>query len=279
MSDSQPYDPSPEALRILADTFWTPQGWRRGRAWPGPDAMRTAVDAGVMFSADRTEDHDGWVAAARAAAAPLSAFEVGEAFLASLTSRRLDLRSALGSYAVARFLPEHSIEPESYGYMCQVCALSESAGTDEPADLNVLNFERFKWGGVRRDDVEYVAFDLEQFVRAPRLPPTRADIELGQRLIDQLRELPGGTTAARAVTYLKMIKGNKAEREIIIGILGVCGILETDDHRGYSRSFIPRRDRHLPGRAYIDQNYPACWWTADDGVNDVALEIFLPQLS
>ncbi len=240
--------------------------------------MRTAADAGVMFSQERTEDHDGWVAAARAAAAPLSALEVGEAFLASLTSRRLDLRSALGSYAVARFLPGHSFEHACHSYMCQVCGLSDDVGADEPEDMNVLSFERFKWGGVRTDDVVYVAFDLEQFARAPRLRPTQADIDLGKRLIDQLRELPGGTTAARAVTYLKMIKGNKAERDIIVGILGVIGILETDDHRGYSRSFMPRRDRSLPGRAYIDQEYPACWWTADDGLNDEALELFLPQL-
>lgn len=58
--------------------------------------------------------------------------------------------------------------------------------------MNVLNFERFKWGGVRRDDIAYIAFDLEQFARAPRLAPTRADIEVGQQLIDALRGLPPG---------------------------------------------------------------------------------------
>jgi hypothetical protein len=31
----------------------------------------------------------------------------------------------------------------------------------------VLSFERFKWGGTGRDDVVYVAFDLEQFARYP----------------------------------------------------------------------------------------------------------------
>jgi hypothetical protein len=272
------YDPSPEALRILMDTFWTPQGWRRDRAWPSPDAMRIAVDAGVMFSARRTEDHDGWVKAARAASASLSTREVGDAFLASLTSRRLDLRSALGSYAVARFLPEHAIELAPHDYRCLVCGDSTSPG-DPPEDMNVLSFERFKWGGVRRDKIMYIAFDLEQFARAPRLAPSDADIDLGQRLIDQLRRLPDETPAAKAASHLKMIKGNKAERDVLVGILGVTGILQTAEHPAYAKAFVRLKDRELPGRRFVDQAYPACWWTAADGVNAEALKIFLPQLT
>lgn len=272
------YDPSPEALRILMDTFWTLQGWRDRRAWPGPDEMRTAVEAGVMFTTRRTEDHDGWVRAARAAAAQLSPQEVGDAFLASLTSRRLDLRSALGSFAVARVLPEHPIELVPDDHRCQVCAESKLAG-DRPEDMNVLSFERFKWGGVRTDDVEYIAFDLEQFARAPRLDPTDADIDLGQQLIDQFRRLPAETTAANAVSHLRMIKGNKAQRDKLIGILGVCGILQTKKHPGYTKAFVRLCDRKLPGRRFVDQAYPACWWTAADGVNAEALKIFLPHLT
>jgi hypothetical protein len=186
-------------------------------------------------------------------------------------------RSALGSYAVARFLTEHAYE-DMPGLRCAVCGQYRSAG-DEPEDLNVLSFERFKWGGVRTDHIEYVAFDLEQFARAPRITPAASDISLGQQLIDQLRRLPAGTTAAQAVTSLKMIKGNKAERDVIIGILGVCGILQTTDHPGYSQSFVRYRDRELPPRRFTDQDYPACWWTAADGVDSDALRVFLPELT
>jgi hypothetical protein len=272
------YDPSSEAVRPLMDTFWSPGGWRSRPAWPSPGVMREAVRAGVMFSDPRTEDHDGWVRAARAAVAPLSVEEVSEAFLASLSTRRLDLRSALGSYAVARFLTDHPAEVEPDDYRCRICGQHISAG-NEPEDMNVLNFERFKWGGARTDHIEYIAFDLEQFARAPRLRPRRADVELGQHMIDQLRGVPPETTAARAVTHLKMIKGNKAERDVLIGILGVCGILRTAEHPGYATSFVRSCDRALPGRRYVDQDYPACWWTASDGVNAQALAIFLPQLT
>lgn len=159
-----------------------------------------------------------------------------------------------------------------------ICGQSPPAAAG-PTDLNVLSFERFKWGGVRTDHVDYVAFDLEQFARAPRLPPTSDDIRVGQKLISQLRQLPPGTTAAQAVRHLTMLPGNKAERDVVIGILGVCGILETSTHQGYAKSYVSKRDRQLPGRRHFDQDYPARWWTAEDGVNDEALQIFLPQLT
>jgi len=145
--------------------------------------------------------------------------------------------------------------------------------------MNVLNLARFKWGGVRRYDISYLAFDLEQFALAPRLRPQPADIALGQQLIDQLRQLPGDTTAARAVSHLKMIKANKAERDTLMGTLGLCGILRTREHPGYATSFIPLTERALPGRRFTDQAYPACWWTAADGVRTEALRMFLPQLT
>jgi hypothetical protein len=47
------------------------------------------------------------------------------------------------------------VGPDDFG----VCSfLSGEAGKQ---DLNVSNFERFKWGGVRCYSVPYIVFDLE----------------------------------------------------------------------------------------------------------------------
>jgi hypothetical protein len=145
MSPANTYDPSPAALRPLMETFWSPQGWNDRPAWPPPEVMERAVKTGVMFAEPRSLDHDGWVHAARTAVRACTTAEVGEAFLASLTGRRLDLRSALGSYAAARFLPDHSITVPPNRHHCAVCGLHESTASD-PEDLNVLNFERFQMG-------------------------------------------------------------------------------------------------------------------------------------
>jgi hypothetical protein len=235
-----------------------------------------------MFDRPRAESHDGWVAAARRAVGRVTARKVGDAFLASLTSRRLDLRSALGSYALARHLPEHAYDRPSRPGLggCAVCGLYvETDGSVEPEDLNVLSFERFRWGGVRHDWVIYAAFDLEQFARAPGLPVTVADIEAGRQIISVLRQAPPGTTAAQAARLLRMVGGNQAERDEIVEILGLCGILSTREHPGYCNSFVPLVDRDVPMRRFVFGCYPVCWWTAADGVNDAALEAFLPDLA
>jgi hypothetical protein len=268
------YDPSPAALRPLMAMFWSAQGWRRPAQTPPADQLTRAVTAGVMFDRPRTHSHDEWVQAARRAAAATSPQDVSDAFLESLGSRRLDLRSALGSYAIARVLPEHDFAPNETSRSCAVCGQYPDAGTD----LNMLNFERFKWGGVRRDDVRYIAFDLEQFSHAPRRGATDTDRRIGQDLIDTLRYLPDGTSAAQAAAHLTLVKGNRDERETILDILGVCGVLQTPDHHGYRQAFVPAIHREVPPQRFVERTYPVSWWHSHDGVDDDALHTLLPSL-
>lgn len=273
---SERYDATPAALRPLLETFWSSQGWRRPPAWPPVDVFARAVGAGVMFPKPRVADHDGWVKAACGAAADVTAADVAAAFVASLTSRRLDLRSALGSFAVARVLPGHSFAPQTGRNGCAVCG--QPAHSSEE-DLNVLNFERFKWGGVRRDDLRYVAFDLEQFTRAPREEPDDDALAVGRQLVTALRNAAPEATASRLAAQLRMVKGNTAERAVLLDILGVCGVLGTGEHPGYATAFVAAADRELPARRYVDQSYPVCWWKGRDGVDEDALRLLLPQLA
>ena len=265
------YQVDRKILRLLLDSYWTSEGWR-GDVPPPAEA---AVAAGIMFDRPWVAGHDEVVEAARAAAARLTVEEVGDAFLAGLGAKRHDLRSALGSYAVARHLPRHGFRPGADAHRCDVCGLIDEA---QPIDRNAMNFERFKWGGVRRDDLGYVAFDLEQFARAPRLEPREADVELGRRLIEALRALPAKTTAAQAASSLKVLPGNKDERSVVLDILGVCGILRTGSRPGYADAFVPYSARELPPNHYVELSYPVCWWRAADGVATGELGTFLPRL-
>lgn len=270
------YDASPSSVRPLLDTFWSSAGWREPRNWPTEADMAAAVKRGVMFPAPLTYDHDGWVEAARSAAYQTSAGEVEDAFLVSLTSRRLDLRSALSSYVLARALPEHPYTAMRGSGQCAVCGLYAQAAAQ---DLNVLNFERFKWGGVRRDDLTYVVFDLQQFRRAPRLKVTAEDVALARAVLKTLSELPATTTAVEAVAHLKMLKGNKAEREVLMDMLGICSILDTGEHHGYAHGFVSAVQRDLPPYHFVDRAYPTCWWRAAAGINLEAVSDVLPRLA
>jgi hypothetical protein len=272
--DDGTYDPSPAALKPLLDTFWGPEGWRRETA-TGAMVPERAVVSGVMFREPRALDHDGWVAAVRAAASTVSLDDVSLAFLASLTSRRLDLRSALGSFAVARQLPVHPYEAAADD-VCRVCGLEAQP---EPEDLNVLSFERFMWGGIRRDDLPYLALDLEMFARAPLSAPTEADLLLAGALIDALRTAPEKATVVTMTDALKVLKGNKAERRVLLEILGVCGILTDGIHHGYGRGFVDLANREQAPGHWMDTAYPACWWRGRHGLDDEMLQTFLPALS
>ena len=223
------YDASAAALRPLMKMFWSARGWREPPVPPAPAELARAIADGVLFDQPRSDSHDGWVTAARRAAAGLSAEEVGAGFLESLSSRRLDLRSALGSYAVARMLREHEFEAAPGASYCAVCEQYR----DPTEDLNIFSFERFKWGGVRRTDVRYVAFDLEQFARAPRTGPTPADRQLGREVVEALRGLPDRSMIGKAAAALRMIPSNKEEREILVEILATCGIWRTPARSTY----------------------------------------------
>jgi Tfp pilus assembly protein PilF len=267
------------ALATLTRTFWTSRGWRvRGEdeaSRPGWRETEEAIAAGVMFDPPEwSPTHDELIAAARAAAAAVGAQAVAEAFLASLSSRRLDLRSALGSYALARVLPEHALEPGPE-YRCAVCGLHVHSWE---MDRNELSFERFRWGGVRREDPGYVAFDLLQFARAPLRTASAEDLEIGRSLLRAIRRLPEGTTAAEAARRLRVPAGNRQERVALLDILGVCGILESPGRPGFSEGFVPWSARSWPAR-FVELSYPACWWRAEYGVSAANLERFLPQLA
>jgi hypothetical protein len=170
------------AVKTLTDTYWSPQGWREPPSTPSKDDLEHAKHAGVMFDGPTREHHDAVVAAALAARDAVDEHEALDAFLSSLTSRRLELRSALGSLAVVRHLEEHAFD-DDHG-RCRICGLWEY----EDIDRNVMSFERIRWGGVRRDDLVYVAFDLERFAAGEHPEATDDDRALLDALLDDLEQ-------------------------------------------------------------------------------------------
>ncbi|MEI6620514.1 MAG: hypothetical protein WCP28_01230 [Actinomycetes bacterium] len=269
------YTITPGGLRTLMSTFWSSQGWREP-GWPGKDEFDRAVSNGLMFNGPRTLDHDGWVTAARAAAAATTLTEVSDAFVASLTTRRLDIRSAIGSFAIARVLPEHGFTVVAGSRQCSVCGLPAD---DYSQDLNILNFERFKWGGVRRDDIVYVAFDLEQFSHAPRAAVTPDAITLGRDLLRELADVAPTATAHQVADRLRRLAGNQDQRRVLLEVLGMCGVLASPARPGYNVGYTPTARRVLAPGHFMDTAYPVCWWRGSDGVNQAAVAEFLPQLS
>lgn len=196
---------------------------------------------------------------------------IRNAFLVSLSTRQLELRSALGSYAVARNFQAHTYRGDEY--CCTICG-----GFKHPKrsfDLNVLSFERYKWGGVRHEHPEYAAFDLEQFSMLDPVEPTGHDWDLMREIIEIIRQSKPETRPRDLEKKLSAtLKSNKAEREILLKILAYCGILQPRKHPGYYQSYPHYFDRVIPPFNKIDWTYPICWWRGQDGINEDALEYY-----
>jgi len=251
------------AVKTLFEAYWSPRGWKPDslRA-TSPDDFAYTKSKRVMFDPAHL-DHAQTVEQVLGAIGRLERRTVADAFLASLSTRRLDWRSALGSFAVFQHLPSH--EPHIEDRRCKICGLYS---TERAVDLNVLNFERLKWGGVRHDHLEYAALDLGLFLEGPRPTPTSDDIRQFIDILSSIESAPEKTTSALLQSYFpKGLKSNKAERDQVVAILGFCGILGTALHPGHSDAFVPSDRRDLPDRRFIDMSYPACWWRREDGVN------------
>jgi hypothetical protein len=255
------------ALKILFDTFWSKNGWKPEHLRrASPEAFEYAKSKGLMFE-PITVNHKCIVDELSTSIAKLSRRCVADAFLASLSTHRLDWRSALGSFAVFQHMLRHEALPLKG--RCRVCGLYLSHPTQ---DLNVLNFERWKWGGVRHDKIDYAVFDLKGFLANKPPTPNQNDVLIFRRIVKAMASVPSETTsAALHASFQRLIKSNKTERDVIISILGFCGILAPPEHPGFSDSFISPGERALPARRFVDMPYPACWWRGCHGLIEAKL--------
>jgi hypothetical protein len=213
------------------------------------------------------ETHDEWITRARAAAANVTLAEAAAAFVASLGSRNLAPRSALGSLASVRHLVPHELRP--WSATCGECGVAHSS---RPENLDVLNFERHKWGGVRHESPIYASFDLDLFARSERPRETQRDADILNRLLDAARQADREARPAdleRAIAPI--LQSSKDERRTLLGIFAVCDVLASPDHPGLLAQWVPYSERQPPPKpAKNDWMYPMFWWRGSFRVNEAA---------
>lgn len=270
------------ALKILLDAYWGPKGWKTTYddnfvAQPpsiDPADFAYAKSRGVMFDPLHIGRADALERARRAVGA-LRPEQVGQAFAASLGSQRLELRSPLGSYAIARQLPTHDcLANEHEEGWCTICGQFDRNG-DEFVDLNEYNVERYKWGGVNHDEVVYRAFDLELFAREEWHAPTTEDVRILTEII-QAASCMASRSGVRDLerSLAAVVPWDKPQRESLLGILGYCGVLEPAGRPSYFRQFTHKADIPDPPDAKNDWAYPVAWWRGSDGVNAEAVRFW-----
>ena len=228
-------------------------------------------------------EHAAAVRSLRLTAELIAPNEVASAFVASLGSRQLEARSALGSYAFARVLPDHPLDalPDAFATVCRVCGWSRMPAGHEALDAESAEHmarERRKWGGVRHLDPAYAAYDLAAFRELPRAEPSADD----WRRLDLILRTPAllapeAKAADLEAAIASVLRSNKRERAALLRVLAYAGVLEAPGHPSFFDAYVPPDGRDLPFQRFADWGYPIIWWRARDGVRSDAVAFWFPE--
>ena len=240
------------------------------------EMIENAKIEGYLFDYPSYESHSDTLNRLKNTLSQIDKTDIANAFLFSLSTRRLEYRSALGSYYYAKAIPKHE-KMDGYHPMTSHCYLCGwYAWKDEPDELdlhcssyNTFNYERYKYGGVRHTQLNYALFDLEQFLKLPKVNPCEEDIRIFKDIMSCVAKLEPKDKVGKLralITKEKVLKSNKDEVSVLLGELGICGILAGNDYPSYDIYFANEYER-APVEHSNDFDYPVNRWYASDGIN------------
>ena len=109
------------------------------------------------------------------------------------------------------------------------------------------------------------------------MSPTDEDKRIFAGILSCVDSLNSSDKAGKlrdAIRKAKIFKSNKDEISVLLGELGICGILASDDSPSYDRYFANEYERD-PVEHKNDFAYPVNRWHASDGINvEKLIEVF-----
>lgn len=236
-------------------------------------------DKGVMFE-ELAISHKDLITELKQVVSQININHVATGFLYSLSSGERQYRTALASYIYARSIPNHVYEPD--GSECSVCGFHAGKGANDNTvavtDLNKYSYMRF-FGGIQDlGDAAYALHDLREFLKLPEVKFSENDIFILNRIFGLVTRIGSGNKVIalqKLITKEKVLQASKTEIDTILGVLSMCGILQTEQDKGYLYEFTRYSDRGLMYEC--DLYYPLIWWRGKNGVNYSAVkDIFKP---
>lgn len=238
--------------------------------------IELAKGEGYMFDYQQPISHKETMARLADVLPRINRKAVADAFLYSLSTRKLEYRSALGSYYFAIAIPEHEFDSNGYN-TCTVCGFNKWKNTADKYDgPNYINYCRYKFGGVRLA-LNYILFDLEQFVKLPEVSPCPEDYEILKKILGCAKLLTGANDKApkltKAIIHEKLFKTNKDEVDMLLETLSICGIINNREYPTFEEKFVGYEE--MACLQYSEVDYPLNMWRARDGINKERLkEVF-----
>lgn len=242
------------------------------------EELKEAKKEGYLFDFPTYLEHDDILKQIKYFVSQISKKDVANAFLYSLTTRRLEYRSILGSYWYAVALFPHK-KHNRYGTdgFCDICDWMDMP-KDTPENekkwyhykYNIYNYDRYRVGGIVHTNVNYAMFDLREFLKMPKVEPTQKDKEILLKtlhLIDNLKLNNKAGTYRDYIVKNKIFPTNKNEITQFLNILGVCGVLSSDMYPCYDEHYVPADGSRDPVEYLNDFRYPLNRWKVADGIN------------
>jgi len=250
--------------KLLFSIYWD-GGWRDKSVLPNSEDYQLLVANKLAFP-NEIIGHDDVVGRLNMALKKVDPKVVGRAFLASLSSRRPELRSALYCYGMLKPIDPHEYKGWSEGYrVCEVCRIPEK----DEYDFTELTFMRYKFG--MGDPLQTMpnVFVLERFEEEDVPDPSLDDLAKMKSLIQAALDLPDRDGANALKKSMKSIlKSSDQEKYALIEALGYAGILKPADESEEAYAKVPLR---------TNWQSPVCLWRGQDGINIQAIEKFFPD--
>ncbi|MGR6761224.1 hypothetical protein ACU1JV_05125 [Paenibacillus sp. T2-29] len=257
-----------KAKKILMNTFWSSSGWKQEREPFSGEDFEYAKSMGLMFD-PITITHDEIIKRLYELHQQKATKErVAAAFLHSLSTKKVHLRSALSSWALTAKLPLHTYRERpvvlpNYS-SCGDCNFNKLMSDKEYVnkDLNVLNFERIKWGGIRLNHLLYCWMDLELFSQEEEFQVTDEDLVILHNMLEAIQDCEDQNGPRQLEKRWKdVLPSSKNERDVAMEVWGYAGLLTPRD--------TPRRRR-----GGNDDFCSVAAWQGDDGYSQEALDYY-----
>ena len=268
-----------KALQVLFNTQWNLDG--REGTWIGytqvpPEDLAYAKSHGVMHDPLRLS-HDAIVARILAARNAIDRRAVAAAFANSLVTRRLDQRSPLGSYAFALHLAAHPWQADGSADnpQCSQCGLDQ----EQSISVDSCTFRRIMWAGnLLHGRLDYMLCDLEAF-RPATSDCSEATRTTLNNLLGALRDLSASMQLKELEKSLTgVFPSDKGERQVVLEILGYCGILQPKAYPSLRERWLAPHERPEPDHFYKKEwRSPVSCWTGEDGVNENAVAFWFGE--
>ena len=246
--------------------------------------IKRGIEKGVLIApADRS--HDDLISELMNVWKDIDQADLVNGFLYSLSTGANQYRTALASYYFAKSMISHEADRSRFPYgrkCCSVCGIDlDEKGMchveDSFSKYTLYYPQNFTVDRIQRPD--YALFDLKQFKELPKVKYKKEDTDLLIKILKLAKGMGSAnkyTALQKLITKSKLLNASGNEINVILGVLSVCGVLQTPDHRGFAEKYTKRSEWGFEGFE-TELFYPLFFWKGRDGVDLKALENIFPS--